>query len=105
MSKICVVPFLTLVQTESSTFGAIDKHEGALTCQVVIFTEQTKIFPVLPLLKQTFSALRVTLVNAGWELQGEEAGQWWRSSLVDATEVSGGQDAITPSHLLAAAAA
>lgn len=72
---------------------------------MVIFAEQTKTFPVLPLVKQTFSALRVTLTNARWELQGREAGQWWSLSLVDAAEVSGGQDAITPSHLPAAAAA
>lgn len=95
VSKRCVVSFLTLVHTESSTFGAIDKREAALTCQMVIFTEQIKTFPVLPLLKQMLSALRVTLARAGWELQGGEAGQWWSWLLVDAAEVSGDR---MPSH-------
>lgn len=36
-----------------------------------------------------FSALRVTLASAGWELQGGEAGQWWSLLLLDAREVSG----------------
>lgn len=78
VSKRRVVSFLTLGHTESSTFGAIDKRETALACQMVIFTEQTKTFPVLPLLKQIMlSVLRVTLARAGWELQGGGAGQWW----------------------------
>lgn len=96
VSKRCVVSFLTLVHTESSTFGAIDKREAALACQMVIFTEQTKTFPVLPLLKQIMlSVLRVTLARAGWELQGGGAGQWWSWLLVDAAEVSGDR---MPSH-------
>lgn len=96
VSKRRVVSFLTLGHTESSTFGAIDKREVALACQMVIFTEQTKTFPVLPLLKQIMlSVLRVTLARAGWELQGGGAGQWWSWLLVDAAEVSGDR---MPSH-------
>lgn len=96
VSKRRVVSFLTLGHTESSTFGAIDKRETALACQMVIFTEQTKTFPVLPLLKQIMlSVLRVTLARAGWELQGGGAGQWWSWLLVDAAEVSGDR---MPSH-------
>lgn len=96
VSKRRVVSFLTLGHTESSTFRAIDKREVALACQMVIFTEQTKTFPVLPLLKQIMlSVLRVTLARAGWELQGGGAGQWWSWLLVDAAEVSGDR---MPSH-------
>ena len=57
VSKRRVVRYLTLVHTESRTFGAADKHEGALICNVVIFTVQTKTFPVINLIEITLSTL------------------------------------------------
>lgn len=92
--------FLTLVLLRVAPLGLLANMRRLLLAKWLFLQNRLKYFLYCPYWKKMLSALRVTLARTGWELQGGEAGQ---CSLM--LERCQGQDAITPSNLLATAAA